>query len=223
MKKKLIIFYFKRTLKRLLNPTVTTQFLANKCSLGLLNFVSEISLDINLKQNHYDCLSHFLFNLADNRISSDIDFGLSLVNFLAEISELSSTPVVFLKNLAMDYSSIRYLDFSDEAESDIEPIDEKTSQFNFFNCLHSFIRYQEFINEKILNLFSQFRWCMPKLGSFDQSLLFQSFNCQIDSVVLAISCLLKSVFDAATAKVNFELMIQFYKFMTFYFKSVEFI
>lgn len=205
----------------MLNPTVTTQFLSNKCALSLLNLVSSIALDVNLKQQYNDYLSNFLFNLADNQISADIDFGLSLAKFLVEICNRSTTSVVFLKNMAMEYSNIRYLDYTDQTEADKESIDEKTSQFNFFTCSHSFIRYQLFVNKKITNLLDHFKWCMLKLSTLDPSLLIFAINSQIDSIVLAINYFVKSVFDSETAKACLELMNEFYQFMSFYLKSVR--
>lgn len=199
---------------------MTTHLLSNRCALSLLNLVSSIVLDVNLKQQCNDYLSNFLFNLADNRISADIDFGLSLANFLVEISDRSTTSVVFLKNLAMDYSNIRYLDYTDENEADKESIDEKTAQFNFFNCSHSFIRYQLFVNKKITYLLAHFKWCMSKLSTLDPSVLIFAINTQIDSLVLVINYFIKSVFDSETAKACFELMNEFYQFMSFYIKSV---
>lgn len=161
----------------------------------------------------------FLFDLADHRISGEQEFGLCLVKFLSEIAQFSNTPLLVSKFLSIEYSNTRYLDFTDDSDDERDTIDETTRQFRFFDCESNFLKYQQVINEQIIESFDQFKWCLSNLNLFNQDLLLETINTQIDYVALSIHYILKSVFDSDTAKVNFDLMIQFYEFLTFYLQS----
>ncbi|CAF0930579.1 unnamed protein product [Brachionus calyciflorus] len=208
-----------RTLKYHLNPSPATQAITIKCSTALLTLISDITRDINLKQENYKQLMQFLFDLADHRISNDQDFGICVVKFMGFLSEFSGSPVIFVKYLSMDYSNTRYLDHSDDSEDEREPIEETARQFEIFKNQTSFLKYQQLINEQIISMFDKYKMCMNNLDLFNHDSLIENLNSQINRIVLAISYILKSVFDTDTTRVNFDLMIQFYNFLTFYIQS----
>lgn len=202
-----------------MNPTPTTQAISNKCSLALLTLISDITREIKLKEENYNQLMLFLFDLADHKISCEQDFGLCVIHFLNEIAQSSNTPLLVSKFLSIEYSNTRYLDYTDESNDDRDAIDETTKQFHLFDCQSSFLKYQLIVNEQIFVSFEQFKWCLSNLKLFNQDLLLQTINTQIDFIILSIHYILKSVFDPDTAKVNFDLMNKFYEFLTFYLQS----
>lgn len=77
--------------------------------------------------------------------------------------------------------------------------------------------YFELINDKLIDNFEKFKWCINSARLFDQTFLLKALCSQLEAVVHIIHYVLKSVTNFETAELNLKLMAMFYEFMTFFF------
>lgn len=96
-----------KTIKYHSNPPPSTALICHKVCISLLNLVFDISRSIMLKEEHFKCLSDWLFQMVREN-SAKTEIGKKILNMIFWIHDFRNVSVVPIKYFALDFYNYAY-------------------------------------------------------------------------------------------------------------------